>query len=310
MVAPALLSVVMPTRGRPREVVAAAASVLSQDVDALELVIVDDSASDEDTAHALQRLVDEDRRVQVVRTEGGVGPCVARNRGLEVAQGELVSFCDDDDAWLPGVGRVVLDFLSSHPDVVAASSWHVVHHADSGREVVFRGPLHYGSDQLLWQNFVALPFAVVRRHALSFDVTFDPALPTGEDWDLWLRCSRDGPVRTIPHVGYRYTQHGGARVTRATDAQATGRRNFVAKHRTEMTGACRCYHEAVLAGYAAGRGGMARALAPGKGHPAGAGAAAALFLATSFAAARAGRRRGDPGLQARLMATLLARGRT
>ncbi len=309
MAAP-LVSVVMPTRGRPRELLAAAASVLSQDVDALELVVVDDSAADEDTARALERLVDEDGRVHVVRTEGGVGPCVARNRGLAVAGGDLVAFCDDDDAWLPGVGRVVVDFLASHPDVVAASSWHVVHHTGSGREVVFRGPLRYGSAQLLWQNFVALPFAVVRRAALSFDVGFDPDLPTGEDWDLWLRCSRDGPVRTVPHVGYRYTQHGGARVTRATDAQATGRRNFVAKHGAEMTAACRRYHEAVLAGYDGGRGAMARRLAPGRARPVGAGAAAALFLAASYAAARAGLRRGDPGLQARLMATLLARGRT
>ena len=37
-------------------------------------------------------------------------------------------------------------------------------------------------------------------------------------------------MRTVPHVGYLYTQHGGARVTRAAAAQITGRRNFLAKH--------------------------------------------------------------------------------
>jgi glycosyltransferase involved in cell wall biosynthesis len=305
----ALLSVIMPTHDRAREVVRAAASVLSQDVAALELVIVDDSSSG-DSVEALDRLASQDPRVRIVRTTGSVGPCVARNLGLEVARGELVAFCDDDDAWFPGVGRVLLDFLDAHHDVVVASSWHVVLHADSGGAAVFRGPLEFGSRQLLWQNFVALPFAVVRRAALSFDVSFDPDLPTGEDWDLWLRCSHEGLVRMVPHVGYLYTQHGGNRVTRAVEAQVTGRRNFVAKHGVAMSGACRLFHETVLAGYEHGRGAMVRGLGPGGGRSARDRASVGLLLASNFVSSRAGQRRRDPGLQARLMASLLARGQT
>jgi hypothetical protein len=301
----------MPTHDRAGEVGRAAASVLDQDVKSLELVIVDDSASD-DTVGVLERLQSQDRRVRVVRTAGSVGPCVARNRGIEVAQGELVAFCDDDDAWLPGVGKIVLEFLETHPEVVAASSWHVVHHADSGGTAVFRGPLEYTSAQLLWQNLVALPFAVVRRGALSFDVSFDPDLPTGEDWDLWLRCSQEGLVRTVPHVGYRYTQHGGDRVTRTAAAQVTGRRNFLAKHGAAMSSSCRLFHETVLAGYEDGRGAMLSEMAPspGRGHSTRDSAVVAFLLASSFMAVRIGQRRHDPGLQSRLMASLLARGRT
>jgi glycosyltransferase involved in cell wall biosynthesis len=304
-----LLSVVMPTHDRAREVGRAAASVLAQDVENLELVIVDDSSTDE-TPEVLDRLVSGDARVRVVRTDHTVGPCVARNRGLEVASGELVAFCDDDDAWFPGIGGVVVDYLADHPDVVAASSWHVVLHADSGGAAVFRGPLEYDRDQLLWQNFVALPFAVLRRPSLSFDVDFDPDLPTGEDWDLWLRCSEDGLVRTVPHVGYLYTQHRGARVTRAAAAQITGRRNFVAKHGEAMSGACRLFHETVLAGYEHGRPGMARVLVPGRGRRARDVAVVGALLGSSLAAVKFGQRRRDPGLQSRLMAAQLARGWT
>jgi hypothetical protein len=304
-----LLSVVMPTHDRAGEVGRAAASVLAQDVEHLELVIVDDCSSDE-TAAVLDRLAAADGRVRVVRTDQTVGPCVARNRGLEVAGGDLVAFCDDDDAWLPGVGGVVVDFLAQNPAVVAASSWHEVHHAAGGSAAVFRGPLEYGREQLLWQNFVALPFAVLRRGALSFDITFDPDLPTGEDWDLWLRCSQDGPVRTVPHVGYRYTQHGGSRVTRTSAAQITGRRNFLAKHGPAMSGSCRLYHETVIAGYEHGRAAMVRALVPGRGRSARDAAVAGALLASSLGAVRVGLRRRDPGLQARLMASLLARAST
>jgi hypothetical protein len=297
----------MPTHNRARELGRAASSVLAQNVENLELVIVDDSSSDQ-TPDVLDRLASQDGRVRVVRTDETVGPCVARNRGLEVAQGELVAFCDDDDAWFPGVGEVVMEFLSAHPDVVAASSWHVVLHADSGGAAVFRGPLEYGHEQLLWQNFVALPFAVVRRNALRFTVNFDPDLPTGEDWDLWLRCSSDGLVRTVPHVGYLYTQHGGNRVTRTAEAQVTGRRNFLAKHGAVMTGSCRRFHETVLAGYEHGRAGMLRGLVPGRGRSTREALVVAALLASSLGAVKVGQRRRDPGLQSRLMASQLARG--
>jgi hypothetical protein len=298
----------MPTHNRARELGRAASSVLAQNVESLELVIVDDSSSD-DTPDVLDRLASQDGRVRVVRSDSTVGPCVARNLGLEVAQGELVAFCDDDDAWFPGVGGVLVDFLAEHPDVVAASSWHVVLHADSGSAAVFRGPLAYGHEQLLWQNFVGLPFAMVRRNALRFAVSFDPNLPTGEDWDLWLRCSQDGLVRTVPHVGYLYTQHGGSRVTRTAAAQGTGRRNFLAKHGGAMTGSCRRFHETVLAGYEHGRAGMVRGLVPGRGRSTRDALVVAALLTSSFGAVKVGQRRRDPGLQSRLMASQLARGR-
>ena len=134
-----LLSVVMPTHDRAREVGRAAASVLAQDVENLELVIVDDSSSDE-TPAVLDRLVSRMPGCASCAPTTRWVPVSPRNRGLEVASGELVAFCDDDDAWFPGIGGVVVDFLADHPDVVAASSWHVVLHAGQRRRGGVPGP--------------------------------------------------------------------------------------------------------------------------------------------------------------------------
>jgi glycosyltransferase involved in cell wall biosynthesis len=305
--APVRLSVVLPTRNRAGELEGAARSVLDQGVP-LELVVVDDGSTD-DTPDVLDRLADEDSRVRVV--SGGdrspLGPCVARNRGLEVASGELVAFCDDDDRWLPGAAATVLDFLGAHPEVVMASAWHVVAHVELGTSVVFRGPTDYGARHLLWQNFVAVPFGLVRRSVLPFEVGFDPALPTGEDWDLWLRCARHGAVRTVPRPLYRYTQHRTSRVTRTAHTQVEGRRRFLAKHGAAMTPACRCYHEAIVAGLDAGRGAVLSAVGHEARRAPGAGAEALALLAASALTSRIGLKRHDPGLQARTMRRLVGR---
>jgi hypothetical protein len=78
-----------------------------------------------------------------------------------------------------------------------------------------------------------------------------------------------------------------------------------------MSGACRLFHETVLAGYEhGGRGAMVRGLGLGGGSSARDRASVGLLLASSLVASRAGQRRRDPGLQARLMASLLAQGQT
>lgn len=302
-----LLSVVLPTRNRADEVEGAARSVLDQGVP-LELVVVDDGSTDA-TPAILDRLADEDARVRLVRPggEAPLGPCAARNRALEVATGDLVAFCDDDDRWFPGAAGTVLDFLAAHPEVVMASAWHVVAHPELGTSVVFRGPTEYGARHLLWQNFVAVPFGVVRRHVLPFDVAFDPALPTGEDWDLWLRCAEHGAVRTLPQPLYRYTQHGASRVTRAAGTQAEGRLGFLAKHGPAMSPACRSYHEAIVAGLGGGRRAALSAIGQVASRDPAAGAEALALLAASTATSRIGRRRHDPGLQARTMLRLVER---
>jgi hypothetical protein len=90
----------------------------------------------------------------------------------------------------------------------------------------------------------------------------------------------------------------------------TGRRNFLAKHAAAMPTSCRLFHETVLAGYERGRSGMVRGLVPRRDRSARDSALVGFLLASSYVAARLGQRRQDPGLQSRLMASLIARGST
>ena len=302
----ALLSVVIPTHNRSAEVGHAIRSVLSQEVEPLEVVVADDASTD-DTPEVLARLAEADARVKVVRSDSPLGPCGTRNLALEVAQGDLVGFCDDDDAWLPGIARHVVEYLSVHPEVHVVSSWHDVVHVDPYRRVPYRGPLVYGHNELLWQNFAGLPFAIVQRAAVPFDLRFDPALPTGEDWDLWLRCAQERPMHTVPHIGYAYTQHSGSRVTHNVVAQTEGRRNFLAKHHDAMEPACRLFHEAMLARYEGDRAAMLRAVTTASGYVRRERAFALSALSVAAFAGHAGPRRQDPGLQGRLMARLVGR---
>jgi hypothetical protein len=138
----------------------------------------------------------------------------------------------------------------------------------------------------------------------SHDLAVDPALPSCEDWDLWLRCALTRPIATLPHVLYAYHQHGEVRVTRVGSAFVVGRQRFLDKHAAMMTAACRCYHQLAVAQLEDGRSGVLDGLAGDYRTPIAA-AVAGTLLAAGAAASAVGVRRRDPGLTARMMATLL-----
>jgi len=125
-----LLSVVMPTHDRSDQLERAARSILDQGGTEVELVIVDDASSD-GTPAVTDRL-SEDARVRLVRNEQAIGPGAARNKGIAAARGDLLGFCDDDDAWLPRAASSLVAYLDAHPETGAVTSWHQVVHDVTG----------------------------------------------------------------------------------------------------------------------------------------------------------------------------------
>ncbi len=98
-----LISVVIPTFNRARQVQAALRSVLAQTYSECEVIIVDDGSKD-GTGQALQALISQEG-CNGARVRYFFGPnqgqSAARNLGIEQARGELVAFLDSDDIWLP-----------------------------------------------------------------------------------------------------------------------------------------------------------------------------------------------------------------
>ncbi|MFW7415406.1 glycosyltransferase family 2 protein [Demequina sp. SO4-18] len=91
-----LVTVIMPTHRRGREIVTAVKSILRQTWRNLELVIVDD-ASGPEFDDRLEEVAGLDPRVRLIRLERNVGAYGARNVALQSVRGEFVTFQDDDD---------------------------------------------------------------------------------------------------------------------------------------------------------------------------------------------------------------------
>ncbi len=93
------VTVVIPTRGRPRLVCRAVHSALSQTEPNIEVIVVVDGP-DPDTRAQLGAIADP--RLICVQLEQSVGGAEARNVGVRNARSPWIALLDDDDEWLPG----------------------------------------------------------------------------------------------------------------------------------------------------------------------------------------------------------------
>ena len=70
-------------------------SVLCQSVDEMEVILVDDGSPDQCPAKC-DLWAEKDARIRVIHKENG-GLSDARNAGIDVAQGDFITFVDSDD---------------------------------------------------------------------------------------------------------------------------------------------------------------------------------------------------------------------
>ncbi len=99
-----IVSIIIPTRNRASLLRKTLDSVRQQSFKNFECIVIDDG-SDELTRIEYSNLWHNlDHRFILSMpdfpTSTGTGPSAARNRGLELAKGKYIAFCDDDDRWV------------------------------------------------------------------------------------------------------------------------------------------------------------------------------------------------------------------
>jgi glycosyltransferase involved in cell wall biosynthesis len=212
-----VVSVIIPSYNCERYIAETIDSVLAQDYPAIELLIVDDGSTD--STRAIVRSYDA--KVRLI-TQDNAGVCVARNRGIQEAKGQFICLMDHDDYWCPGkISRQIRAF-EEYPDTGIVYSEFIVWNPDP--EGIFPAPAcinktlaeNDGIDnelsgwiyhQLLLDCWVLTSTAMLRSEVFSQCGVFDEKLPYSEDWELWLRLSRNYRFVKIKKPTTLYRQH-------------------------------------------------------------------------------------------------------
>jgi glycosyltransferase involved in cell wall biosynthesis len=198
-----LISVIIPCFNGADTIEKALRSIVAQDFDAVEVIVVDDASTDT-TQQVLSRF--DEIPIQVIRQPVNMGVSHARNIGMRSAKGTWIQFLDADDYLLPGKFSVQLS-RRADADLIY-SDWGSEYQLPTPRLVL--EPKRFFIDlpplpQLLGSNPFPVHLPLVRREFIQkLDGPFNPDR-MHEDWDFWFRIFEFNPrVAYVQHLSCIY----------------------------------------------------------------------------------------------------------
>lgn len=202
-------------------------SVLAQNVENMEVIVVDDGSND-GTADKVESI--KDRRIRLIRlTENRL--IHPRNLALNIAKGRYIAFQNSDDVWLPGKLEAQLKKLEDNHSIAASftavelidgkgnptSSWL------DGRFVTERAAKKEWLRRFFDKgNCFCISSAVVRKSSLDKSGFFKPSLVQLSDLDLWVRLAAVGDFYIYKK---RYTKMRVSKKNLSFPSPETGRRS-------------------------------------------------------------------------------------
>ncbi|OLU32693.1 glycosyl transferase [Pseudomonas sp. PA15(2017)] len=196
-----LFSVILTTYNRPELLRDALASVGSQTLRDLEVILINDNG--EPVEHLLAAY---DFPITYIRQGRNQGLSAARNAGLGLARGRYIVYLDDDDIYLPNHLAVLAEAFEQHPDSVIYTGVEYVNERlevgkriELGRSQPFKHEA-FDRDLLFVQNYIPVNTWAHPREMLAIVGTFDTGLSAFEDWDMLLRLAARYPFMHIPVI--------------------------------------------------------------------------------------------------------------
>lgn len=198
-----LVTIIIPTFNRRRWIGECLDSVRAQTYQNIETLVIDDCSTD-DTVQWLRSNPDYSFANVHVQPKNG-GASIARNTGIEMAQGELIAFIDSDDLLAPNhiekavavfntqenIGLFACDSTIIDPDgavLYSGKTWHSIQ--SELRQYPIRNGVRSLKDVFIFSNIFpgfTLPKAVFEQIG-----DFDQSIFPMDDYDLMLRVAGAG----------------------------------------------------------------------------------------------------------------------
>ena len=194
-------------------------SVFAQTYERCEILLIDDCSPDDTVQRARDWLARTGNRAEVLVNPANVGLCATLNRAVAACSGELVSIVAADDAWLPHkVAQQVEAMTAESPRPALVYSDALI--VDGEGQVLEESFLDWqlrarpalsgdAFADLVPNNFIPAMATLFSRSDVLAVGGFDEAL-SYEDWDMWLRLAKTGPVHHSAGVVARYRRLPGS----------------------------------------------------------------------------------------------------
>jgi len=207
-----LISVLIPTYNVGRFVEDAIRSIMDQTYRSLEIIIVDDSSTDE-TYEILQKLAVEDSRIRLFKNEVNKKIVETLNFAYSQASGSYIARMDGDDISLPTRLERQLAFIAKNPEIDLTGLCYIIIDEESKEIQKEKHLVDFNKIKQAAKYVSPIPhFWLAKREV--YDKVGLYRIPGCEDYDFVLRAIDLGfKVSNIPEYLYLYRMRNGNTLT-------------------------------------------------------------------------------------------------
>jgi len=212
-----LVSVIVPVYNGEKHIAATLNSIIDQDYENLEIIVVNDVSSDS-SAEIVKKILNKSSRSFsfIERSENG-GQCASRNTGLKVANGDYVIFFDHDDlAEQNFVSSLCREAEDKNADLVFCGIKHFIESENKfeNEPVTLKEKLINSEDYLIaWakreMHFWSVWNFIFRKSFIEkFNLHYNEQCRLGEDTEFVLKSlAAAGRVSFVNEMLYIYVHH-------------------------------------------------------------------------------------------------------
>lgn len=208
-----LVSIVTPSFNQERYIEATIQSVLSQDYERIEYLIVDGGSTD-GTVEIIKKFAG---RLAWWVSEKDQGQTDAINKGFGRAGGQILAWLNSDDTYEPGAVSAAVKYLSDHPDVGLV--YGDCNFIDEDGRVIGKFSSAQTDYRLLRRGYVHIPQQTMFFRADWWKQVgpLDPSFYFAMDYDLWTRLAARTELRYVPETWANFRLHTAGKTIAADD---------------------------------------------------------------------------------------------
>ncbi|MAN27950.1 MULTISPECIES: glycosyltransferase family 2 protein [Mesonia] len=204
-------SVVIPLYNKENYISKTIESVLAQNFNEFEIIIVDDGSTD-NSYNRIKKYKKNEKLTIIQKENGGVSS--ARNLGINQAKGKYIALIDADDYWYPNHLNNIYETIQKFPNAgVYGTGYEILINNSKVEKAVFKN-FQPNKIQLVPNYFEASTInAVIWTSASAFSKEnfykigeFNLKLRTAQDLDFFVRAALKFDIAIHPNVTMRYHQ--------------------------------------------------------------------------------------------------------
>lgn len=159
-------------------------SVVSQTYVNWELILVDDCSTD-DTIQIVERAINGNPKVKIIKLTSNVGSANARNTALDFANGRFIAFLDSDDIWYPDKLEKQVSFMLKNRAPISFSSYELIGESGASRNHIIHSVKKLTQIDYLKNTIIGFSTSMIDTKMVGSDFRMKD-IRTRQDTSLWI----------------------------------------------------------------------------------------------------------------------------